>query len=168
MLVQQASRQRNLEVRVRGHVNQAVPEKHESAAEPVDARPGAIRSVEDDAVDARQADVAQILAVEALGVAHEAVAQRISKGIHAGEVAEVERRAEDVDAGDGVLPPVAGVAAGARAERGRVLRGVLGVGAQRADRLERLGRAARRRDQHQVRAEGAGGQELVDEALCDT
>lgn len=75
------------------------------------------------------------------------MAQRISKGIHTAQVAQVKRQAEDVDASDGLLPPVRRVAAGPRAQRGRVLRGVLGVGAQRGYGLERLVRAARRRDQ---------------------
>lgn len=69
-----------------------------------------------------------------------------------------------MDAPRRVLPAVA-VVAGARPQRARRPGGELGVRAEGLDGQQRLGRRARRRDQDEVRLEGARRQELVDQAL---
>lgn len=81
--------------------------------------------------------------------------------VHRGEVAEVELEGEDVDARGGVI----GCGApGPQPGRGG---GPAEVGAQLGGGLGGLAGVAGGGDEDEVRGQGAGGEELVDEALAD-
>lgn len=109
--------------------------------------------------------ISEILALQTLGVAHGLVDQAVSEGVEAAHIAQVELQTQDVDSGDGILPPV--FLADSRSQGCRCLGGLFGVGSQRADRLEGLGLGASGGDEDEVGCQGARSEEFVDEALAD-
>jgi hypothetical protein len=147
----------DLEGRPSDGLDPADGEEVAHALEPVDAGPAADAGIENNSVEARDTD-AIIITFEGEGPAEELRGGPVD-GV---EVAQVELQGEEVDAGGGV----GGVdgAPGPEAGRGG---GLVQVAAQQGGGLGRLAGVAGGGDEDQVRGQGAGGEELVDEALAD-
>ena len=88
-------------------MDDAVEEDAVDGVEEAESGPAAVRGVEDDAVEARDAHVGQVLVVQAGRVADGGVAQAVGQEVDGAQVAEVDDEAEDVDPGRDVLPAVA-------------------------------------------------------------
>lgn len=168
LLVEQGGRQRILERGPGDALDEAVREHLPHRHGVVDAAPAPVGGVADDAVQPRYRDALEVLARTGAGagvggVGQGAGAEVVGELVDGGYVAQVELRAEHVDARGG------GGRGGGRGREARGRRGGAGgVGVEVADRLGRLGGRARGRQEDEVGRLGPGREELVDEALTDS
>lgn len=162
-LVQDGAGAGELEARPGEDGQQALCEDGGEKAGPVEAGPAAEAGVEDEGVEA-----GDLVGVGFGGgrVGDVACDEGGGAGVDGGQVAEIELDGEQVDAGGGVVGVVVRAGAGAEGGGGG---GRLGeVLLQVEDCLAGLADGAGRRDEDQVGGEGAGREEVVDQAFADS
>ena len=134
----------------------------------MNAGPSAVSRIADDAVDSWDAHVCQVLALKSRRIADRAVSQCRGQLPHLPQIAQIKGQAEDVNSRHSVVPAVenAVVARDHSPRKARRCLGrVLDILSYLLNSLERLAARPGCRDNRQVRSQGPGVKELVNQPL---